>query len=279
MLAWPKLRLFFVSVWGGFKHHLPTRSHHLADRLVAFFTALAVADMLIDWWQPVLLPLTAIGLVVLLLLLIWLFSFKVDYLGNWLVGSLTLFLFWLSSFGLWLFWDSTWSRLIFLAIFVILSWWYLSEWQRHAQKFFTLAKAAGSTPTMVVGAFTIFCLTATAQSFLVYLATSFWDLLFWFFLPTILLFVGLMHVNNWSLLKQWPYALAWLVLGLQFFILLTWLPFNAYSAGFCLAMLYVVLGLSLRQEALGFINRRHYFQELAAVLVAVAVVLSTAVWF
>ncbi|MBU1038710.1 hypothetical protein KKC17_00505 [Patescibacteria group bacterium] len=273
-------RFFQITSWSNLLfRQLPTRSHSWANKLVSFFIILAVLDLLVTWWQPIFLPLTAVVWSILLLLLVWFFWFKIDYLTAWLAGSLFLFLFWSGSFNLWLFFNYTWQRIIFLFIFMALSWWYLSEWQRHAQKFFALARAAGPMPTMVVGAVTVFILGASANNFLVYLDVSFWKLLAVFFSPLPFLFWGLMQVNNWSLAKHWPYGLAALFIQLQAFVLVMWLPLDSYVSGFCLAVIYIILALSLNQEAQGFINKRQYIQEIIILLIVLFLVLLTAAWF
>ncbi|MFZ5391309.1 MAG: hypothetical protein ACOZAJ_03490 [Patescibacteria group bacterium] len=275
-----KRKFSSIRSWGSrFFKQLPTRSHSWADRLVGFFIVLAVLDLVVVWWQPVWLPLAALVWFILLLLLIWLFWFELDYLLTWLVSSLVLFLFWSASFNIWLFFNYTWQRLIFLLVFVVLTWWYLSEWQRHAQKFFSAARAAGPIPTLVVTAATVFMLGASAQSFLVYLDAPFWKLLAVFFTPLPFLFWALVHVNEYPAAKQLPYLLAGLFLQLQAFILIMWLPFNAYTAGFCLAVVYVMLALSLRQEVQGFINKRQYLQEIIILVVGLSLVLLTTAWF
>ncbi len=269
-----------ISSWGSrFFKQLPTRSHSWADRLVGFFIFLGVIDLLIVWWQPIWLPLAALVWFILLLLLIWLFWFELDYLATWLSSSLVLWLFWSASFNIWLFFNYTWQRLFFLIIFIVLSWWYLSEWQRHAQKFFAAARSAGPIPALVITSVTVFMLGASAQSFVVYLDAPFWTLAAIFFTPLPFLFLALMYINGYPLFKHLPYLLASLFLLFQSFVLIMWLPFNSYTAGFVLTAFYMALALSLRQEVQGFINRRQYLQEIIILAVGLLLVLLTAAWF
>jgi hypothetical protein len=240
---------------------------------------LAIAPLAVVWYNPFSIFYAAAFLVLVWLVACYRQWAGWQHMGSFLAGALTLLIFWGSVFVVWLFLENDVYRVLLLAVLAMTSWWYLGEWQRVRVALFAGEAGAGAAPTLAVGFLASFCLTASAESFLVYLSTHVWVLLFTFFLPILVLLLTFVYTSGWSLVRHAPYWLTGSLVLVQVFLLGLWWPTSSYVIGFTMAVAFAAVALSLRQEAQGFINRRSFLRELAVLVVAWMVVLVGARWF
>lgn len=233
----------------------------------------------LTWYNPFWLRY-AVGLFVLLFVITaWQQWAGWSRLGSWLTAAVVLAIFWGSMSLIWLFLESSWSRVLLLAVTVFFTWWYLREWHRLRLTLFLGEAGAGATPTLVVGFLSTFALSAAAESFLVFLNLPWWLLELCFYLPVVVLVICFAYASGWSLARRWHYWFTGILVLLQVFVLATWWPTSFYVVGFTMAAAFALVALVLRQEAQGFISRRSFSRELSLVLVAFVLVLFTARWF
>ncbi|GEM_PF-1830913 len=244
--------------------------------LVALAAAL---PYLTTWLDPQRIWLALIFMAALAVLVAWLQWVGREHIGSWLASYGVLVISWGGWFFLWLFIEQSWHRLLVVVAVAGLSWWYLDEWRRRQQLIGLGADTLQGTPALVLGFVATFGLGVGAESLLVFLNTPLWKLAATTYLPMALCFAATMVLSGWSLVRHaQSLLLAVVVLG-QVFVLATWWPTSAYVVGFTMAVTYLALALTLRQEAQGFISRRSFARELSALSLLTALVLGSARWY
>ncbi|MBI5466482.1 MAG: hypothetical protein HY974_04290 [Candidatus Kerfeldbacteria bacterium] len=245
----------------------------------AVLTALALVPFGAVWWQPFLLSyaILILGLAVSLTAW-WTWERGASFLG-WLAWLFMLTLYWSSSFLFWLFLETTLVRIFLLVAVVAVAWWYLVDWRQHRYALSVSQRGGGQLSSVAVGFISALALGSAAQGLIVFLDAPLWLLLLGCYLPLVLSFISLVYINGWSVRQAWIYYLTSAAVLLQVFIVSTWWPTSLYAVGFVMATVYAALGLALRQEAQGFINRRSFSRELLILAVALSVVLATAPWY
>lgn len=254
----------------------PTGSRRLFRLSLGVASAVPLA---LTWYNSFWLRYAVALYILLLATVLWRQWAGLARLGSWFVGSVVLTGYWSSTFLMWLFFESTWSRSLLLILTTFFTWWYLREWHRLRQTLFLGEAGAGGTPTLVLGFLSCFAFGSAAESFLVFLDMSIWWLLVYFYLPIAALVLCLVYASGWSLVKRWPYWFTGCALLLQVFLLVTWWPTSFYVVGFSLAAAFALIALVVRQEAQGFISRRSFSRELSLVGAVLVLVLITARWF
>jgi len=242
-------------------------------------TVLWLAPFFIIWWQPFLLSYTILVLGVMVALSAWRTWERGGALLPWLASLFMLALYWGSSFLFWLFLETTPVRLLLLSVCAIVGWWYLVDWRRYRRLGNETERGSDQLSTVAVGFISALALGSAAQGLIVFLDTTLLTLLWGCYLPLVLSFVALVYINGWSVRRAWAYYLTAAAVLLQVFILVTWWPTSIFAVGFVLAVTYAALGLTLRQEAQGFINRRSFSKELLLLAAALVLVLTTAPWY
>ncbi len=272
---WRGWRKALVLVFG---RQALTRSRQVVTLAAALLMFLVFMVFVGVWWQPYIITWANLALLVILLGTCWWYWSGLKNIANWLSASLTLGIFWFSSFGLWLFFETSWQRLFYIIFFLIVSWWYLLEWQQQAQKFFTLARGAGLGPTLILGFLSILSLNITAVSLLVFLHLPIWQLFIYFYLPSLIMLATFLYVSGWNSPARFPYFLAGAVIMFEGFALTLWWPVAAIVSGLTMAGLFAILALAFVQESQGFFNRRSYIKEILIITLAIIFVLLTARW-
>lgn len=272
---WRGWRKTLVLVFG---RQALTRSRQVVTMAAAVLMLLVFIIFVSVWWQPYIMFWAILALAVVLLGTCWWYWSGLKNTANWLSASLTLGIFWFSSFGLWLFFETFWQRLFYIIFFLVISWWYLLEWQQQAQKFFTLARGAGLGPTLILGFLSILSLNTSAISLLVFLHLPIWQLFIYFYFPSVIVLGSFLYVSGWSSPARWPYFLAGSVIMFEAFSLTLWWPVSAMVSGLTLAGLFTILALAFVQESQGFFNRRSYIKEIIIITLAIIFVLLTARW-
>jgi len=255
------------------------RRRRVSGREEIWLTALWLVPFCLVWWQPFLLTYAALVLAVTAAITAWRTWERGVALLAWLASLFMLALYWGSSFLLWLFLETTSVRLLLLSICAIVGWWYLVDWHRYRRLGDEAERGSGQLSTVAAGFMSALALGSAAQGLIVFLDTALWTLLWGCYLPLVLSFISLVYINGWSVRRAWAYYLTAAAVLLQVFILVTWWPTTIFTVGFVLAVTYAMLGLSLRQEAQGFINRRSFGKELLLLAVALVIVLLTASWY
>lgn len=263
---------------GVFGRQALTRSRQVVTLATVLLMFLVLVVFVGVWWQPYIITWAFLALLIILLGICWWYWSGLKNLANWLSASVTLAIFWFSSFGLWLFFESTWQRLLYLIFFLVISWWYLLEWQQQAQKFFSLARGAGLGPTLILGFLSILSLNTSAVSLLVFLHLPVWQLFVYFYFPSVIMLGAFLYVSGWNSPARWPYFLSGAVIMFEGFALTLWWPVAALISGLTLAGLFTVLALAFVQESQGFFNRRSYIKEIIIITLAIIFVLLTARW-
>ena len=243
-----------------------------------FLSAFILVIFITPWINPFWLWYSVYALIMVLAITAWQYFISKTAMGFWLATYGVLFIFWSSTFLLWLFLENLGYRLLFLIIITLLSWWYLTWWRGLKTLFYLNNPLGNLAPPTILSYIAVFCLGTAAHSFLVFLNTPWWVLGLAFYLPMALLTPAILQINYSQIIKFWRALLiANVILG-QIFLVLLWWPTSFYVVGFTLAAVFALILLALRQEGQGFVNTRQVRKELLILLAALALVLLSARW-
>ncbi|MFA4819093.1 MAG: hypothetical protein WC621_04585 [Patescibacteria group bacterium] len=257
---------------------LPARTQRTIKIFNVVWLALLLMPFILVWVQPFVWFYSSLALVVVNIIIWWWHWTGFNKLRSWLVGGITFMLWSWSLFSWWFFLEDVIIRLFFLVFVAVISFWYLWEWHQSAKKVLTTVIGAGPNPTLIVGLLTVMGLTASAQYLLILFGWQLWLLTLLFFLPQIWFYSAWLQSSGWSLVKHWRPGLFGVVLLWQVFVLVLWWPSGPALAGLISALVYLLVILSVRQEAQGFINYRLFRREIALIFLIGLLALFTARW-
>lgn len=194
------------NIWRRFwllLRHSPRRGLWFSRVFVRAAAVAALAPPLLVWWSPPLLPYAVALLVLISGATLWWQWPGLSHWAVWAGAGATLVLYWASQLLGWLFLEGTFYRVIFLALLMVVTWWYLDEWHHVRQKLIVGEPVVSSAPTLVVGFLTAMALGTAAESFVVYLDVSLVWLLLGLYLPLVLSFMALAQACGWRPLRLW----------------------------------------------------------------------------
>ncbi len=192
---------------------------------------------------------------------------------------LTIFIYWICGLIFYLFIDGDWYRFAFAFLIAIISAWYMYGWLISSSQLLEVNKGAGLVATLILTWFNIFFAAVAANGLLIYLNYSYWLLFSIYGLIIALLSLALGWVVGWRVKAHWPYLAVSLILQLQAFIVLNWLPINFYAIGWFLALLFFVVFMFSRFDTGLTISRRTLGYYLLSLVISSGILLITIRWF
>lgn len=262
--------------------YLPGILKFAPSRLTGSFIVAVIflveAGFMLVWWKPSLIFYGAGEVFLITVLVVWWQWAGSKYMAAWASTSIILVLFWFSMFILWLFIETIPYRILIMLTVAYFSWWYINEWKYARQRLLFDSQHVSSVANMVLGFITVFSLVAAAEGLLVFADIPLWPLLTIFYLAMVISVLALIKANGWSLVERWRYLATAAVILFEALLVVMWWPTSFYVIGFTVAIVYLIIALSLRQEAQGFLNRRVYSIELISLGLVLGLALLTARW-
>lgn len=239
---------------------------------------LASAPFVMLWFFPKLLIYAFIYLVVLAGILFW-SLWEPGRLAKAWWPWLTLFLFWLSCLIFFLFIEGDYYTFIFSFFIALITAWYLYGWLIGNSQLVEINRGAGLVATIILVNFSIFFFSISVNSLLVYLNYSYWLLFGLYSLIILLLSLAVGWSAGWRLKEYWPYLFTLLIIQLQAFVVLNWLPVSSYIIAWFLSLLFFIVFLLSRFDTGLTISRRTLLYYLLSLGASSLFILLTIRWF
>ena len=249
--------------------------HRITPLFATLVTLFGFLGIIWFGWNPIVLFVFVF--LITALLLMRLLSFQFDTFQFWyLIGTPIIFL--LSSFGLFLFFESNFGR-IFLAIFTTLLFFLFTE---HVFTYTHIP--ANYKPysieylSLLLNILTIFFASSVGFGVQLFLNIPLWILSSIFFLILLFVVYGILWVSKVPVKQARPYAIAGAILSTELFIVTTFLPTGFYTNAAVITLFsYLFLGLT-RARFLNTLTQKVLRRYLAIAFILFILITTTAQW-
>lgn len=200
-------------------------------------------------------------------------------LGRILWPWLLLVFFWVAGMLTFLFFDTSTSRLLWICLLAVITWWYSSGWLANQQHNLDVSRGAGVTATLVIAWLSLFFTGVAAVSWLIFLDAGFWWLFTLYAAVTILTFVSVGWTVGWTIFNEWPYLLVASLVQLEAFIVFSWWPTNVYLIGWLLSAIFLALFMFTRYDTSVAMPRQTLVRNLLWLIFLSIILIASSRWF